>query len=41
MHSLGKWRVNATLRNLQTFYDTFGITDGPMFMPEEERVIIW
>ena len=29
------------LRNLQTFYDTFGITDGPMFMPEEERVIIW
>ena len=36
-----KWRVNATLRNLQTFYDTFGITDGPMFMPEEERVIIW
>ena len=41
VHSLGKWRVNATLRNLQTFYDTFGITDGPMFMPEEERVIIW
>lgn len=41
VHSLGKWRVNATLRNLQTFYDAFGITDGPMFMPEEERVIIW
>lgn len=41
VHSLGKWRVNATLRNLQTFYDTFGITDGPMFMPEEERVVIW
>ena len=40
-HSLGKWRVNATVRNLQTFYDAFGITDGAMFMPEEERVIIW
>ena len=41
VHSLGKWRVNATLRNLQSFYDAFGITDGAMFMPEEERVIIW
>lgn len=41
VHSLGKWRVNATLRNLQDFYDAFGITDGAMFMPEEERVIIW
>ena len=41
VHSLGKWRVNATLRNIQEFYDAFGITDGPMFMPVEERVIIW
>ena len=41
VHSLGKWRVNATLRNLQSFYDAFGITDGAMFMPEEERVVIW
>ena len=41
VHSLGKWRVNATLRNIQDFYDAFGITDGAMFMPEEERVIIW
>ena len=41
VHSLGKWRVNAAVRNLQTFYDAFGITDGAMFMPEEERVIIW
>ena len=40
-HSLGKWRVNATLRNIQTFYDAFGITDGAMYMPEDERVIIW
>ena len=41
VHSLGKWRVNATLRNLQDFYDAFAITGGEMFMPEEERVIIW
>ena len=41
VHSLGKWRVNASLRNLQDFYDAFSITDGAMFMPAEERVIIW
>ena len=41
VHSLGRNRVNATLRNIQSFYDAFGITDGDMFLPEEERVIIW
>ncbi len=41
VHSLGKWRVNATLRNLQSFYDAFGITDGAMFLPAEKRVVIW
>ncbi len=41
VHSLGKWRVNASLRNLQSFYDAFGITDGAMFLPQSERVIIW
>ena len=41
VHSLGKWRVNATLRNLQDFYDAFGITEGAMFLPEAERVVIW
>lgn len=41
-HSLGRWRVNATLRNIQPFYDAFGIVEGdPMFMPESERVVIW
>ena len=41
-HSLGRWRVNATLRNIQPFYEAFGIEEGdPMFMPEAERVIIW
>ena len=40
-HSLGEWRVNATLRNIETFYKAFDIADGAMFMPEEQRVIIW
>ena len=30
-----------TLRNLQDFYDAFSIADGPMFLPEQDRVIIW
>jgi len=40
-HSLGEWRVNATLRNLDTFFDAFGITGGEMFRPASERVVIW
>ncbi|MBQ5922220.1 MAG: M13 family metallopeptidase [Alistipes sp.] len=40
-HSLGKNRVNVTLRNIDTFHKAFGITDGAMFLPEQERVIIW
>ena len=41
VHSLGCNRVNITLRNIDTFHKAFGITDGAMFLPEEERVIIW
>ena len=42
VHSLGKNRVNVTLRNLQPFFEAFNITEGqPMFRPESERVIIW
>ncbi|MDE6206941.1 MAG: M13 family metallopeptidase [Muribaculaceae bacterium] len=41
-HSLGRWRVNATLRNIKPFFEAFGITEGdPMYRPAEERVIIW
>ena len=42
VHSLGINRVNATLRNIQTWYDAFGITEGDaMYMPVEERIVIW
>ena len=41
VHSLGKNRVNVTLRNIDTFHKAFGITEGAMFLPEEERIIIW
>ena len=42
VHSLGINRVNATLRNIQNFYDAFGITEADkMYMPEAERVVIW
>ena len=41
-HSLGKWRVNAALRNIATFYAAFDIKEGdPMFMAPVDRVVIW
>ncbi|MDE6332614.1 MAG: M13 family metallopeptidase, partial [Muribaculaceae bacterium] len=42
VHSLGKNRVNVTLRNIAPFFDAFKIKEGDeMFRPESERVIIW
>ena len=41
-HSLGRWRVNATLRNIEPFFEAFEIADGDkMYLPAEERVVIW
>lgn len=41
-HSLGRNRVNMSLRNFDTFFTAFGIKSGdPMFRPESERVHIW
>ena len=41
-HSLGKWRVNAALRNIAPFYAAFDIKEGdPMFMVPTDRVVIW
>ena len=42
VHSLGKWRVNGALRNLEGFYEAFGIKEGDaMWMDPAERIIIW
>lgn len=41
-HSLGRWRVNATLRNLQPFFDAFNVKEGDkMFRSVNDRVVIW
>lgn len=42
VHSLGENRVNVSLRNIEPFFEAFGVTEGqPMFRPASERVIIW
>ncbi len=41
-HSLGRNRVNATLRNINDFFESFGIKDGDkMFLPADRQIIIW
>lgn len=41
-HSLGRWRVNATLCNIDTFYEAFSVRkDDKMYLSPEERVVIW
>lgn len=41
-HSLGRWRVNATLRNIDPFYEAFSVgKDDKMYLSPEERVVIW
>lgn len=41
-HSLGKWRVNGTLPNIDAFVDAFHIKEGDaMYIPKEERAYIW
>ena len=41
-HSLGKWRVDGALPQIQAWYDAFGIKAGdPMFVPVAKRVSIW
>ena len=41
-HSLGRWRVNATLKNIEPFYKAFGIVAGDaMYLAPEKRVVIW
>lgn len=41
-HSLGRNRVNVTLKNIAPFFEAFDIKEGdPMFRPANERVVIW
>ncbi len=41
-HSLGRWRVNGSLRNIEPFFNAFNIKEGDkMYMPVDQRVIIW
>lgn len=41
-HSLGKNRVNVTLRNIVPFFEAFDIKEGDkMYRPENDRVVIW
>lgn len=41
-HSIGKLRVNATLRNIDEFFTAFDITEkDKMFRPKSERIQIW
>ena len=42
VHSLGKNRVNVSLKNIEPFFDAFDIKTGdPMYLDENERIIIW
>ena len=42
VHSLGKWRVNAALKNIEDFYTAFDIKEGDaMYLVPEERINIW
>jgi len=41
-HSPGMYRVNGVVRNLDAWYDAFGITeDHELYLPPDQRVRIW
>ena len=41
-HSLGKWRVDGALRNIDNFFTAFDIKPGDkMWLAPEDRVVIW
>ncbi|MCM1504534.1 MAG: M13 family metallopeptidase [Muribaculum sp.] len=41
-HSLGKWRVNGSLRNIEPFFKAFDIKEGDkMYLAPSERIVIW
>lgn len=41
-HSLGRQRVNATLRNLTAFHEAFNLeTEDALFLAPTDRILIW
>jgi putative endopeptidase len=41
-HSLEQFRANGVVRNMDAWYEAFGVTpDNAMYLPPEERVTIW
>ena len=41
-HSLGRWRVNGALPQINAWYEAWNVTEeSPMFVPEDKRVSIW
>jgi putative endopeptidase len=41
-HSLGKWRVNGALPQIDAWYEAFNVTpENKMYIPKEDRASIW
>lgn len=41
-HSLGRWRVNATLPHIEGWYEAFDVQEGdPMYLAPDKRASIW
>ena len=41
-HSPAQYRVNGVVRNMDAWYEAFGVTeDNDLYLPPEERVSIW
>jgi len=41
-HSLGRWRVNGALPQINAWYDAWNVTeDSPLYVAPENRVSIW
>ena len=40
-HSLARERVNGVVRNMDEWYDAYGIKSGSLYLPPSQRVHIW
>jgi len=41
-HSPGYYRVNGTIRNIDAWYEAFGVKEGDkLYVKPEDRVRIW